>query len=325
MFTNLSVSVILLSLGENIVTYIYLFALYYALSQCLYYTTYEAMIYDLNGKNGFKQYFSYDSVIANISSVIFPVLFGIILTKYSYIVVFIILTIVAIISFILSFTIKEVEIDCQRINLKESMKKIKNKKLLAYSGLQSIIDGLTNGGVIQMLTTLIIFCKFENEAFMGSVSSVVAIICAIVAILSKKINKGNFFKIVFPITFMLFIITIPISFHTTLVLVILYKLCIDICDVLTNIEGNAVTFECFDDTLEKQYKIDYQWFIELTLATGRAIGLIVIIIIAYLSQNSIAALTILFIYFTTFYMLRTIVIEKIRKLQQSIKEKENAN
>lgn len=48
MFTNLSVSVILLLLRENIVNYIYIFATYYALSQCLYWTTYEAMIYDLN-------------------------------------------------------------------------------------------------------------------------------------------------------------------------------------------------------------------------------------------------------------------------------------
>lgn len=48
MFTNLSVSVILLLLGENIVNYIYIFAIYYAFSQCLYWTTCEAMIYDLN-------------------------------------------------------------------------------------------------------------------------------------------------------------------------------------------------------------------------------------------------------------------------------------
>lgn len=277
-------------------------------------------------KGGFKKYFSYESMLANISAVIFPVLFGVILANYSYMVVFGILSAIAVISFMLSFTIKDVQIECQRINLKESIKNIKNKKLFIYSGLQSIIDGLTNGGVIQMLTTLIIFCKFENEAFMGSVSSIIAIICAIVAIFSKKkINKNNFFKIVFPITFILFMITIPISFHASLVLVILYKLCIDICDILTNIEGNTVTFECFNDVLDSKYKLDYWWFLELTLATGRAMGLIAIIVIARLSHNSVVALTILFIYFSTFYMLRTIIIEKIRKLQQTVKENKNAN
>lgn len=277
-------------------------------------------------KDGFKKYFAYESINANISSVIFPVLFGIVLDKYSYMIVFAILTVIALISFLLSFTVKDVEINCKKINLKESIKKIKNKRLLAYSGLQSILDGLTNGGVIQMLTTLIIFCKFENEAFMGSVSSVLAIICAIVAIFSKKkINRNNFFKIVFPITFILFIITIPICFKTSLLLVIFYKLCIDICDVLTNIEGSTVTFECFNNVLDTKYKLDYWWFLELTLATGRAIGLIAIIIIAILSHNNIAALTILFIYFTTFYMLRTIIIQKIRKVQQTIKEKKYAN
>lgn len=320
MFTNLSVSVLLLVLGENIVSYIYIFALYYAFSQCLYWTTYEVMIYDLNTQQGFKKYFSYDSMVANISAIIFPALFGIILANYSYTVVFSILSVIAMISFLLSFTIKDAPINCQRINLKESKQKIKDKKLLAYTGIQSILDGLTNGGVIQMLTTLIIFCKYENEAFMGKVSSIIAIVCVVVAIFSKKkINKDNFFRIVFPITFLLFLITIPISFYTSLIFIIVYKLCTELCDVLTNIEGNAVTFECFDNVLDEKYKVDYQWFIEVTLATGRSIGLIAIILICILSNNSVEVLTILFIYFTTFYMLRTIVIEKIRKMQRNIK------
>lgn len=249
------------------------------------------------------------------SAIFFPVLFGIILSNYSYIFVFGILSIIATISFLLSFTIKDLEIDCQKINLKQSIRKVKSKKLLTYAGLEKILDGLTNGGVIQMLTTLIIFCKFESEAFMGSVSSIVSIICIIVAMFSKKkINKNNFFKIVFTITFLLFIITIPITFHASLILVILYKLCIDICDALVEIEGNTVTFECFNYILEEKYKLDYWWFLEVALATGRAIGLITIIIVCQLSNSNIEVLTILFIYFTTFYMLRTAVIEKIRRI-----------
>lgn len=322
MFTNLSVSLILLMLGENIVTYIYLFALYYAFSQCLYWTTYAVMIYELNTNEGFKRYFAYDSMINNISTIIFPILFGMILANYSYMLVFAILSVIAFISFLLSFTIKDELIRCQRIDLKESIKKIKNKKLLVYAGLQNILNGLTNGGVIQMLTTLIIFCKFENEAFMGMVTSIIAIICVVVAIFSKKkIHKNNFFKTVFPVTVLLFMITIPISFEQSLIFVILYKLCIEICNVLTRIEGDAVVLECLGDIVEEKYKIDYQWFLELTLAIGRAIGLIAIIILSAISNNSIEVLTILFIYFTTFYMLRTIVIDKIRKIQYSLKEK----
>lgn len=314
MFTNLSVSIILLVLGPSIVEYIYLFAMYYALSQCLYWTTYSVMIYELNEKENFKKYFSYDSMIANVSAIIFPVLFGIVLTNYSYTFIFAMLSIIALISFILSFTIKDVPIKCEKIKLRESIKKIKDKKLIGYVGLESILNGLTHGGVIKMLTTLIIFTKFENESFIGIISSVIGIGCIFAAIFSrKKINKANFLKVVFPVTFALFLITIPISFQTSLICVVMYKVLIEISDVLTNIEGNTVTFEGFKNILDARYKVDYQWFIELTIATGRAIGLIGIIIISIITNNNIAALTILFIYFTTFYMLRTIVIQKIRK------------
>lgn len=325
MFTNLSVSIILLVLGPSIVEYIYLFAMYYALSQCLYWTTYSVMIYELNEKENFKKYFSYDSMIANISAIIFPVLFGIVLTNYSYTFIFGMLSIIALISFILSFTIKDVPIKCEKIKLRESIKKIKDKKLIGYLGLESILNGLTHGGVIKMLTTLIIFTKFENESFIGIISSVIGIGCIFAAIFSrKKINKANFLKVVFPIAFALFLITIPISFQTSLIYVVIYKVLIEISDVLINIEGNTVTFEGFNNILDEKYKVDYQWFIELTIATGRAIGLIVIIIISILTNNNIAALTILFIYFTTFYMLRTVVIQKIRKRIED-KNKENEN
>lgn len=149
MFTNLSVSLILLILGPNIISYIYLFALYYAFSQCLYWTTYEVMIYELNSKESLKKYFTYDSIVSNLSAIIFPVLFGIILSKYSYPIIFAILSVIALISFILSCTIRNQKIKCQKICLKESKDKIKDKKLLGYLGMQSIMDGLTNGGVIR--------------------------------------------------------------------------------------------------------------------------------------------------------------------------------
>lgn len=55
---------------------------------------------------------------------------------------------------------------------------------------------------------------------------------------------------------MLFIITVPISFHTSLIFVILYKLCIDICNVLTSIEGDAIIFEGLNDILEEEYKAE---------------------------------------------------------------------
>lgn len=313
LFTNLVVSLTLLISKGNITNYIYLFALFYALSQCLYWTSYEIIIYDTNNKETFNKYFTYDSVLYSITSLIFPTLFGSVIENYSYYTVFIILLFITIISFILSFTIQDININCKPIKLKESIKSIKSKKILKLLGFQSICDGLTNGGVIQLLSTLILYNNISSEETIGFVSSIISFICIFIAIFAeKKINYNNYPKIVLPIVFLIFFITIPISLKATTSLIIIYQLLIAIGDVLTNIEGNAIVFNGFKTITVPDYKVDYFWFIELVLNIGRGLGLVMIIIFANIFNN-INSLIVLFIFFSAFFVIRTFVIIKLHK------------
>lgn len=313
LFTNLIVSLILLISKESIVNYVYSFAIFYALSQCLYWTSYEIIIYDINNKENFNKYFTYDSVLYNITALIFPTIFGTIIENYSYSTVFIILFAITIISFIMSFTIKDVNISCSPIKLKESIKSIKNKKLFRLLGFQSICDGLTNGGVIQLLSTLILYNNLHSEGNVGFLSSIISFICIFLAIFAeRKINYNNYPKIVLPIMFAMFFITIPISLKATTILIIIYQLLIAVGDVFTNIEGNAIVFNGLKNITTGDYKTDYFWFIELVLATGRAIGLIMIIIFANIFNN-VNSLIVLFIFFSAFFVIRAFVIIRLHK------------
>lgn len=321
-FTNLLISLILIVSKENIINYIYLFATIYAFSQCLYWTSYEVIINDLNKKNSLKKYFTYDSVLMNISNLVFPLTFGTIIEKLSYFIVFIILFIIAFISFLLSFTFKKFYVECNKINVSEFFKNIKNKKMLKLITIQSISDGLTNGGVAQLLTTLLIFNKVSSEFVVGCLSSVLSIICIGVAIIAeRKINYNNYKKIVLPITIMAFLITIPISIKATLIMIIIYKIILDICDVLTNIEGNAITFKSLNYICDEKYKVDYLWYIELALNTGRGLGLLAIILVINLTSN-VELLIVLFILFSFFFIVRSLSIiglqNEIKKLKESL-------
>lgn len=272
LFCNLLISLTLLISKENILNYIYLFATVYAFSQCLYWTSYETIINDANNNDNFNKYFTYDSVLSNITYIIFPTIFGNIIENYSYSLVFIILFIITIISLAISFTIKDISIDCNPIKLRDFKKNIKNKKLLKQMTLQSICDGLTNGGVIQLLSTLILYNNVSSESFIGNLSSIIGILCILIAIIAeKKINYNNYPKVVLPIMFLIFIITIPISLNASVLLIVIYKFLIDIGDILTNIEGNALTFLSFDKIADSEFKVDYLWYIELILNIGRAI------------------------------------------------------
>lgn len=312
-FTNLIMSLILIISKENIVNYIYWFGSLYAFSQCLYWTSYEIIINDLNKNNSFNKFFTYDSVLSNISNLIFPLTFGSIIENYSYSIVFITLCVIALTSFLLSLSIKNVNIKCNKINIYNFFKNIKNRKMLKLITLQSISDGLTNGGVAQLLTTLVIFNKISSEIFIGYLSSMLSLVYIAIAIVAeRKISYNNYNKIVLPITILAFLITIPLSIKSTIIMVIIYKLILDICDVLTNIEGNAITFNSLKHICEEHYKVDYLWYIELALNTGRGLGIIAIIIVTKLTTD-MNILALLFILFSGFLVIRTLVIIALQK------------
>ena len=236
-----------------------------------------------------------------------------VIENYSYTSVFIILFAITIVSFILSFTIKDIPIECSPIRLKESIKSIKDKKLLKVIGFQSICDGLTNGGVIQLLSTLILYNNVQSEGDVGFVSSAIAVISIFVAIFAeRKINYKNYPKFVLPVVFFMFFITIPISVKATTALIILYQLLIAIGDILTNIEGNTLVFNGLNTVTTEDYKVDYLWFIELVLNLGRGFGLVMIIIFADIFNN-ISSLIGLFIFFSAFFVIRTFVIIYLHK------------
>lgn len=313
LLTTLIISLILLFSRENIVNFIYLFAIIYAFSQCLYWSSYEVIIDNLNHKNNFNKYFTYDSVINNITSVVFPIIFGNVIEGYSYQLVFLILVGITIVSFILSFTIKDVKIDCEKIQPKKSIKTIKDKKLFKLMSFQAVCDGLTNGGVISLLATLILYNNVKSEGIIGNLSSVIALICIFAAIVvEKKVNYKNYKKIVLPLVTMMFLITIPISLKSSAILIAIYQLLIALGNVLTNIEGNALVFKGINYILDAKYKVDYYWFIELFLNIGRAIGIIMILLLFNIFKD-INSLIILFIFFSAFYIVRALVIIALQK------------
>ncbi len=319
--TNLCISLILLIFRENIVTYIYAFALIYALSQCLYWTTYEILISNIRDKSLYKKFFMYDSVLCNTSNIIFPILFGGIIKSYNYIYIFTILLFISIISLVLSFRFKYIDVKMSKFSYPLFIKNIKDKSLFNKITFQYFADGMTNGGVAQLLVTILIYNKLSDELIIGGLASFSAVICIVIALVSQyKLNDKNYKKIVLFITCSTLIITIPVGYIYSIILIIVYKILLDISDTLTNIEGNKLTFEALDKVCSKKHTTAYLWHQEAILNIGRGAALIIIIFILCIT-NDINSLSFLLIIFSAFLVIRTIIISSI---QIRLKEIETA-
>ena len=102
LFANLITVSILLVLREDIVNYIYVFALLQSFAISLYHATYENITCNINNNNDYKKYFSIDSLLANLISIIAPLCLGILIETYSYLVAFVVLFIITMLCFIYS-------------------------------------------------------------------------------------------------------------------------------------------------------------------------------------------------------------------------------
>ena len=104
----------------------------------------------------------------------------------------------------------------------------------------------------------------------------------------------------------------PISLKGSAILIAIYQLLIALGNVLTNIEGNALVFKGINYILDAKYKVDYYWFIELFLNIGRAVGMMMILILFNFFKD-INSLIVLFIFFSVFYIVRALVIIALQK------------
>lgn len=311
LFANLITVSILLILRENIINYIYLFALLQSFAISLYYATYENITCDINKNNSFKKYFSMDSLLSNTMSIIAPVCLGLIIEKFSYAVAFVVLLFITIGCFVLSMFLNHETIECKKLEVFEYLKSIKNKKIFRQTLVQNFFDGFNTWGPVGVLTTVILYSQISNEAIVGGMNSITNVIGVLFSLLCiKVIHKKNFGKLIIPTTIIIFVLTIPISIRFSLVLVCVYMVLNQIGMVVTDINGNSLTYELLSQITDEKYQNDYLWNIQLIFDLGRIVGYVLVLLVAYYWYD---ALKYLFILFSFGFVVRSLILNDLMK------------
>lgn len=311
LFANLITVSILLVLRENIINYIYIFALLQSFAISLYYATYENITCNINKNNSYKKYFSIDSLLSNLMSTLAPLCLGALIETFSYIVAFGVLLIITIGCFVLSLFLNNEKVQCQRIEIFKYLKSIKDKKIYRKTLLQNFFDGFNTWGPIGVLTTVIIYSQISNETIVGGINSMSNVVGVLVSLLCiKVINKRNFGKLIIPTTIIIFLLTIPISINFSVVVVCIYTILNQIGIVITDINGNSLTYELLNEITEPKYQNDYLWNIQFIFDIGRIVGYSLVLLVSYYCYDY---LKYLFIIFSFGFVIRSLILNNLMK------------
>ena len=128
------------------------------------------------------------------------------------------------------------------------------------------------------------------------------------------INKKNFGKLVIPTTIIIFLLTIPISIKFSVILVCMYSVLNQIGVIITDINGNSLTYELKNEIIEKKYQNTYLWNIQVAFDIGRIVGYSLVLIVAIYWYDY---LKYLFIVFSLGFVIRSVVINNLMRFSRN--------
>lgn len=294
-------------LKEKVVDYIYLIGFIYGLEEGFYYSVYNMIESDGVENKDRTKYIGTYTVIKNIISIIFPLLFGNIIGQSGFIAAIIFALFIVIIEIILSNLFKDNNIPKNnKTNFKE-FKKI-TKKHIQFKRIfeTKICAGLTySEGALSYVITIYIIKVFKESVSLGIFTSLFSIISMIIGILFVKVIKPKYYSNLMISTSIITIILLCIMLlNCNFTTIVLYNLFQTISKSLIDLI-NEKSISNFSNikSLKNEFKVEYFLSIETALFIGRVISNTLFIFMAFTNSNIIM---LVFVIFAIMYVISSV-------------------
>ena len=313
--TALYLALIML-LKEKIIDYIYLVAIIKGLGKGFYY-------YPRNILNSVKinnqQRKKYDGIVNSInqvSSIIIPLLLGILLTFYNYITIGKVVFILMIIIFALSFLVKEEHLNNTSSHIGSFFKKIiKNKKICEVLLIQFFKGFTITGGVITVVMTIYKILYFESNLMIGSLNSILGLFTFLTCLMyATKIKKTHLSPLIITTLVVLVICLTVLGIYPNNYIFLVYLFVYATGVTLISLLSDTIIANKSNDLLIKFNKEEFHLILETTLGISRISGYLFLLIIGIIGNINLLKY-ILFFSIIPFTLLVVYVIKNIDVLE----------
>lgn len=321
-FIELIICIFLLMIfKENISKIIYFFRIFYALQQVSYNTTRELIVIGANNHNSMSNFSANTVILESIATIFTPIFSGFIIEKFSYNMLFIILSIEALFTIIMAFRLESFYVDNRKLNLREFIKKVKEYPHLEDSYKCMFYRRISLQGVITDLLPIILFLRVGTELSVGAYNSFFAIISILSLSWLKYLNKKNIKKKFYtPFGTIIFLSSVLLVFNSNFTTLIIYYILMNSLGTIIETESCSMIFECINVGNLIEYKREHEVVFCSYMLVGQVISYtITYVLYTYFYNVNILSLAItimmFFLIIACFYLRKVeIFLENLRQL-----------
>ena len=265
--------ILLIVFKDRIVNYIYLFKTLHTLATIMYYAPYELVLIGSNNNKTMSSFLANVNILSNISTILTPIFSGFIIDKFSYNMLFILLSVEALLIIILSFNIKDFTINDKKLEFKKYWGLVKDKKYIKDIYKCMFFRRISAQGAIVDLLPIILFLKLGTELSVGTYNSLFAVLSIISLQILKLINKKNIEKKFYTyMAIIIFISSVLLVYNANFVTLMIYYILMNTLGTIIESESCSSVFVVINNDNLDKYKKEHIVTYNIYMTIGQVIS-----------------------------------------------------
>ncbi len=306
---------IIILLKEKIINYLPIISILYGISASCYYFPYNLFIINKVKNTERTNYMVKLFITISVVGILFPIIFGSIITITNYILTAVIVLFISLIQIILSFFITDNHNgDLEEYNLKKAWLELKkNKQVINCLAGEFFIGMNICNGALETVMVILILNSFKTNINLGIITSIATLLSILVVKIYGLIyNKRDDKKVIIISSIIPVISLIMFLILKTNTTVIIYKFSYVIFAEILSLVRKIKIFNLSNSKIvNKSNQCEFNAIREVTLNVGRVTGY-TLLLLAGLTQSSVV-LNIVTIILTLSLLVMSINLTKVKK------------
>lgn len=306
---------IIILLKEKIINYLPIISILYGISASCYYFPYNLFIINKVKNTERTNYMVKLFITISVVGILFPIIFGSIITITNYILTAVIVLFISLIQIILSFFITDNHNgDLEEYNLKKAWLELKkNKQVINCLAGEFFIGMNICNGALETVMVILILNSFKTNINLGIITSITTLLSILVVKIYGLIyNKRDDKKVIIVSSIIPVISLIIFLILKTNTTVIIYKFSYVIFAEILSLVRKIKIFNLSNSKIvNKSNQCEFNAIREVTLNVGRVTGY-TLLLLAGLTQSAVV-LNIVTIILTLSLLVMSINLTKVKK------------